>query len=246
MAPGGGGGRGPGSCKPTGAGDPGAEDRGVAGAQLLMAGVEAEGQLLPPTDRDKSWGGGSGACEPPVDIKPPPELLAGDAGSRRVPDVKFAPVVPEPVPDRESRPLFGVVVDREWADGPGGSVGVPGKPTVGLDVGITFLSKVPRRHSSHSMVRHPVVINNTMPLRLAAMLNPRSGKPAPYLRHPWPIMITPLYGCARSGYHSLPAISTTPHGAGIAAQREDCKRDPLLFKAVRCLNLDNFRLASVP
>jgi hypothetical protein len=191
-APGGGGGRGPGSPKPTGAGD-----NGVAGAQLLIAELGVPDGGEPPGGEDKSCGGGNCRAEPWAGITVlPPEALPGETGTRRVAEAGLAGATPLPMRESELR---GVEADGVEAEaGPGGSVGVPGKPTAGGDVEERRRPGPRERQASHSDVRHPVVISKNKLPKHAAMPSHRGGCPGvqaglpwPLTRHPWPMMDIP-------------------------------------------------------
>lgn len=192
VAPGGGGGKGPGSCKLSGAGD-----NGVAGAQLLIAEPDVPDGGEPPGGEDKSCGGGNCKAEPLVGISVlPPDVVPAGVGTRRVAEAGLAGTMPLLIRESELRGVEAGGV--EAAAGPGGSVGVPGKPIAGGDGEETLRSGIAGRHSSQSGVRHPVVISRNKPPKHAAMPSLRGGCPGvqaghpwPLTRHPWPMMDVP-------------------------------------------------------
>ncbi len=192
VAPGGGGGKGPGSPKPTGAGD-----NGVAGAQLLIAEPDVPDGGEPPGGEDKSCGGGNCRAEPLAGITAlPPDVFPAEAGTRRVAEAGLAGTVPLLM--RESELRGAEVGAVEAAAGPGGSVGVPGKPIAGGDVEEISWPGPRERHASHSGVRHPVVISRNklpkhaaMPSRRGGCPRVQAGHPWPLTRHPWPMMEFP-------------------------------------------------------
>lgn len=171
VAPGGGGGKGPGSCKPSRAGD-----KGVAGVQWLVAGPgDTTGSGLP-AGGDKSCGGGNrlGAVLVGRRVLSPEAVPAG-TGVWRAAEAGLAGAIP--LLKLESVPLGNEVVDAGVAAWPGGSVGVPGKPIAGGDVAETLRSATPGRQSPQSDMRQPVVTNTNIPPRQAAMPSHRGGFP---------------------------------------------------------------------
>lgn len=227
IAPGGGGGRGPGSCKPSGAGD-----NGVAGAQLLFPGADVPAAGGPPTGADKSCGGGNCGAEPLAGITVlPPEAVPAGGGTRRAAEAGLAGTMPLLRRESELRGVEAGAVEAEA--GPGGSVGVPGKPTAGGDVEERRRPGPRERHASHSGVRHPVVISKNKLPKHAAMPSRRSGYPGvqaglpwPLTRHPWPMMEVPPCLGGKAGVRSEPSVSPRlRRGGAIAAVRRPCKRN---------------------
>lgn len=227
IAPGGGGGRGPGSCKPSGAGD-----NGVAGAQLLFPGADVPAAGGPPTGADKSCGGGNCGAEPLAGITVlPPEAVPAGGGTRRAAEAGLAGTMP--LLRRESE-LGGVEGGGvEAVAGPGGSVGVPGKPTGGCDVEESMRLGPRERHASHSDVRHPVVMSKNklpkhaaLPSHRGGFLGVESGHPWPLTRHPWPMMdVPPCFRC-EAGVRSEPSVPpSTPasggHSSGVPPVQEE-------------------------